>query len=245
MNAFCRYELRTTDVESAYAFYTDVFGADFWKDGIQVRPLPAPAIARGAPPHWLGHIQVEDVVGTMLRFVERDATVVGPRPHGGDAAQVIVRDPNGAMLALTSEAMRNPTERVAWHLLSARDERQAFAVYSELFGWRGCDTYDFGPQRGRHISFTWAAGRDATGSISNLAQQPHVHPHWLFFFRTARLADALTKVRANGGLTLPPWENARGDLVAVCDDPQGAAFALYEFAWSPHSDQSPEQALMG
>src|ERR1051326_8327466 len=69
----------------------------------------------------------------------------------------------------------------------------------------------------------------ALGSISNIAQQPHVHPQWLYFFRTARLPDALAKVRAHGGLTLPPMENGRRDLVAVCDDPQGAAFAFYEF----------------
>src|SRR5215471_13913146 len=94
MNAFSRYELRTTDVEDAHAFYADVFGADFWSDCIDVRPLAAPALARGAPPHWLGHIHVDDVVGIMLRFVERGATVVGPRPQGGHAAQVLLRDPS-------------------------------------------------------------------------------------------------------------------------------------------------------
>jgi len=71
MNTFCRYQLRTTDVDSAHAFYADLFGADFWRDGIEVQSLPAAAAARGAPPHWLGHIHVEDVVGAMLRFVMR------------------------------------------------------------------------------------------------------------------------------------------------------------------------------
>jgi predicted enzyme related to lactoylglutathione lyase len=235
MNAFCRYELRTTDVEGAHAFYTDVFGADFWSAGIDVRPLPAPAVARGAPPHWLGHIHVDDVVGTMLRFVGRGAAVVGPRPQGGDAAQVLLRDPFSAMVALTSAATHDAAGRVAWHLLTARDEHQAFAVYEELFGWHRCDAYDLGQGRGRHVSFTWDAADQATGSISNLAQQPHVHPQWLYFFRTARLEDAVAKVRAHGGLTLPAVENGRGDLVAVCDDPQGAAFALYEFRAGAHA----------
>jgi predicted enzyme related to lactoylglutathione lyase len=228
MNPFCRYELRTTDVEGAQAFYADLFGADFWRDAIEVQPLPAAASARGAPPHWLGHILVDDVVGTMLRFVEQGATVVGPRPQGGNAAQVLVRDPFGAMLSLTSVGTHDAAQRVAWHLLSARDEHQAFVVYAELFGWRRFDAYDLGPQRGRHVSFTWDEAESATGSISNLAQQPHVHPQWLYFFRTVRLEDALQKVRGHGGVTLPPMQNGRGDVVAVCDDPQGAAFALYE-----------------
>jgi predicted enzyme related to lactoylglutathione lyase len=228
MCPFCRYELRTTDVEGAQAFYMDLFGRDFWRDSIEVRPLPAPAIARGAPPHWLGHIHVDDVVGTMLRFIERGATVVGPRPQGGDAAQVLLRDPNGAMLALTSSGTHDAARRVAWHLLTARDAGQAFPVYAELFGWRQCDAYDLGPERGRHVSFTWDGADQATGSISNLAQRPHVHPQWLYFFPTASLEHALSKVRRHGGLTLPPMKNGRGNLVAVCDDPQGAAFALYE-----------------
>jgi uncharacterized protein len=228
MNAFCRYELRTTDVDAAQAFYTDLFGTDFWRDGIGVRPLPAPAVARGAPAHWLGHVLVDDVVGTMLRFVERDATVIGPRPEGGDAMHVLLRDPFGAMVALTSVGPHHAAGRVAWHLLTARDERQAFDVYAGLLGWRRCDEYDLGQQRGRHVSFTWGSADQAAGSISNLAQQPHVHPQWLYFFRTAHLEDALSKVREHGGLTLPPVENVRGDIVAVCDDPHGAAFGLYE-----------------
>ena len=228
MSAFCRYELRTADVEGAHAFYADLFGADFWSDGIEVRPLPSAAVARGAPPHWLGYVHVDDVVGTMFRFVEKGATVVGPRPQGGDAEEALLRDPYGAMLALTSTTTHVRAESVAWHLLSARDERQAFEVYAELFEWRRCEAYDLGPQRGCHVSFTWD-DEQPTGSISNLAQQPHVHPQWLYFFRTARLEDALIKVRTHGGFTLPIMENTRGDLVAVCDDPQGAAFALYEF----------------
>src|SRR5262249_52278366 len=153
----------------------------------------------GAPSHWLGHIHVEDVVGTMLRFIESGATVVGPRPERGDAAQVVLRDPFGAMVALTSVGTHHATERVTWHLLSARDERQALGVYAELFGWRRCDAYDLGPQRGRHVSFSWDGAPQATGSTSNLAQQPHVHPQWLYFFRAARLEDALSKVRQHGG----------------------------------------------
>jgi hypothetical protein len=229
MNTFCRYVLRTTDVENARAFYADLFGAHFWRDSIEAQPLPAAAAARGAPSHWLGHVHVADVVGTMLRFVEKGATVVGPRPQGGDAAEVLLRDPFGAMLALSSMGAHNAAGAVAWHLLSTRDETQAFAVYADVFGWRQADVYDLGPQRGRHVSFASDSANQVTGSISNLGQQPHVHPQWLYFFRTARLEDALSKVSAHGGLTLPVAQNGRGDLVAVCDDPQGAAFALYQF----------------
>ena len=62
-----------------------------------------------------------------------------------------------------------------------------------------------------------------------MASLPGVHTQWLFFFRTADLETSLAKVRAHGGLTLPAARTPRGDLVAACDDPQGAAFGLYQF----------------
>jgi len=236
LNRFCRYELRTTDVEAAREFYRDLLGDDFWRHGIELGSLPAHAAARGAPPHWIGHIGVDDVVGVVYRFLDAGATLLGRR--GGrdaasqvvDASNTVVRDPNGALVALTSAtpAAVDAAQNVAWHLLTARDEAQAFAVYSDLFGWERVETFDLGRERGRHVTFTWKRGGAAVGSTSNIAQLSHVHAQWLFFFRTENLAASLAIVRALGGLTLPPTETADGDLVAACDDPQGAAFGVYQ-----------------
>jgi len=239
LNGFCRYELRTTDVEAAREFYRDLLGDEFWGHGIEIGSLPAHAAARGAPPYWLGHIGVDDVVGAVYRFLDAGATLLGRRTGRDGASQVVdasnsvVRDPSGALVALTS-ARPNAVDAidavgsVAWHLLTARDEAQAFAVYSDLFGWERVETFDLGRDRGRHVTFTWEAGGAAVGSTSNIARLPHVHAQWLFFFRTENLAESLAAVRGLGGLTLPPTETADGDLVAACDDPQGAAFGLYQ-----------------
>ena len=72
-NRFRRYELRTTDLEGARAFYADLFGDRFWAGAIEVAALPAAAAARGAPPYWLGHVAVEDVVPPMYRFFDAGA----------------------------------------------------------------------------------------------------------------------------------------------------------------------------
>ena len=77
----------------------------------------------------------------------------------------------------------------------------------------------------------WNRSGSARGSATDIARQPHVHPQWLFFFPTVNLEQSLADVRELGGLTLPPTETPAGDLVAPCDDPQGAAFALYQ--WAP------------
>jgi predicted enzyme related to lactoylglutathione lyase len=52
----------------------------------------------------------------------------------------------------------------------------------------------------------------------------------MFFFPVANIEDSLARVRASGGIALPVLRTSNGDLAAPCDDPQGGAFALYEFA---------------
>ena len=57
-----------------------------------------------------------------------------------------------------------------------------------------------------------------------------MHPQWLFFFRTPDLDSALARVRELGGLALPASTLPEGHRVAACDDPQGAAFGLFQDA---------------
>ena len=64
--------------------------------------------------------------------------------------------------------------------------------------------------------------------MADIAGRPGVHPHWLFHFRVAALEPALAAVRAAGGLVLDPLTLPNGARIAVCDDAQGAAFALQE-----------------
>lgn len=216
---FVRYQLRTTDVDAAQSFYRELLGADFWRGCFAITELPARAAARGAPPHWLGYIGVDDVVGTALRFESHGARQLAPG---------VLRDPFGALVALTDADGAPPDDRVAWHILHARDEARSFSMYSELFGWTALEAIDAGPRRGRHQTFAWSPSPIAVGSTSDGARVPHVHPQWLFFFRTSDLARSLDTVRQLGGLALSATETPDGDLVAPCDDPQGAAFALFQ-----------------
>jgi len=229
-NPFCHYQLRSTDVDGARAFYAELFGADFWRD-VEVAPLPAAAVGRGVPGYWLGHIAVDDVVPPMYRFLEAGAKRLGPAsPDGRDDAGVVLNDPFGAKLALMpapASTARHP--RVAWHLLSARDEARAFELYAAILGWTPLEYQDLGAQ-GRHLTFNWDGSPTPVGSTSDLARQPHVHPQWLFFFRTHDIDAALARVRALGGLALPVSTTPEGHRVAACDDPQGAAFGLFQDA---------------
>ena len=226
--SFCRYELRSTDVDAAREFYAALLGDDFWGAGVDIAPLPAAAAARGVPGYWLGHIAVEDVVPPMYRFLDAGATRLGAPPADGrDAAGVVLRDPFGAIVALAPASGAPSDERVAWHLHVSRDEERAFGLYEGVLGWTALDRQDLG-ERGRHVTFTWNGGGTAVGSACDMASRPHVHAQWLYFFVTPDLDASIARVRELGALALRPTTTADGHRVVACDDPQGAAFGLYE-----------------
>ena len=55
-----------------------------------------------------------------------------------------------------------------------------------------------------------------------------MHPHWLLQIRIAALELAVKAVKATGGLVASELTLPTGERLAICDDPQGAAFSLRE-----------------
>jgi uncharacterized protein len=224
MARFFQYHLRTTDVAAAKAFYATVLG----RDASVVMPLHEQALAKGARPHWLGYVGVEDVDGALDAFRARGAMQLGPRavnPSGLD--MVVLRDPGGAVVALARPTPGPTFPEVVWHHLSTADLATSAASYRELFGWEVSAPTDL-PRVGAVRELSWPRGAAPFGSMADITGRPEVHPHWLFHFRVASLDDAIAKVKELGGAVLAPFTLGSGARVAVCDDAQGAAFALYE-----------------
>jgi predicted enzyme related to lactoylglutathione lyase len=215
---FQRFLLRTTDLPGARTFYEGLL-----EGGCpDIDALPEAALARGARPHWLGHVGVPDVNATLTAFLGRGATRLGP-----PSATPILRDPGGAILALAPVSRHAVREDVVWDQLMTSSLERAMTDYAELFGWTvGTSTERDG--LGPYQLFAWEAGGDATGSMASLVGRAGVHPQWLYFFRVADLDAAATKTEKAGGLVLRPGALPNGKRVAVCDDPQGAAFGLIE-----------------
>ncbi|HSY23559.1 MAG TPA: hypothetical protein VK841_15640, partial [Polyangiaceae bacterium] len=82
--------------------------------------------------------------------------------------------------------------------------------------------------------FAWSAGGPVVGAMADVAARPGVHPHWLFAFRvSSSVESALAAGRSKASCVQEPiaLSNAAladGNGLAVCDDPQGAAFALID-----------------
>ena len=230
MSRFFRYQLRTTDVAAAHAFYARVLGVD----DATIVPLHEEALSRGARPHWLGFLDFtpREVDVASLALVERGGQPLGPKwlnPEGLEAQ--VVRDPGGAVVALARSHRQHgggATEHdIAWHILNTRDVELAKANYTEAFGWHFLEPLKLEDGGVLH-PFAWTHGGPEVGAFYDIAGRPEVHPHWLFHFRVPSLGEALTAVKKGGGLAIGPLTLPSGDAIAVCDDPQGAAFALLE-----------------
>ena len=65
-------------------------------------------------------------------------------------------------------------------------------------------------------------------------------PNWTFYVRVADLEDAVGKVKANGGSIIQePMDVPGGGRIAMCLDPQGAAFALLGTAATAAAPATP------
>src|ERR1700689_3760596 len=111
---FVWYELMTTDMAAAKAFYASVVGWDAQDASVSdyayalftaasaplggLMELPQEARKMGATPRWMGYVGVDDL-----------------------------------------EAATGRIGRVGWHELFAPDWQKVFAFYGEIFGWRKGD----------------------------------------------------------------------------------------------------------
>jgi predicted enzyme related to lactoylglutathione lyase len=232
---FFKITLRTTGVDAARSFYTSLFGIA--AELLDVAPLHEEAIARGARPHWLGFLDVGDVDRAVAAFRERGATPLGPKwvnAEGLEAAYV--RDPGGAIVALArppadAHLPSSTASHVSWHQLNTPDVERAKATYGALFGWEFTEPRDFGPLGSFH-PFAWQRDGTTVGSMFDIGGRPEIHPHWLFHFRVANIDSAMEAVRAAGGVVVADVVPPTGERIAVCDDPQGAAFAIRQEAGS-------------
>lgn len=227
--AFVTYELLTTDLVSGRRFYEHLLGPSFWGDDVLLSALPEQARARGALPHFRGHVSVSDVEAALQAWIGRGATQLGPlRRAPAGALEVGLRDPAGAVFTLSGAPPVPSRGRVRWHSLYGSNLEAAFEPYAKIFGWVATHRQEVVADGARHRRFAWERGGQDVGSLSDLAAKPGVHPQWLFFFGVDGFDRSLALVREHGGLALPPVPFDSGRRCAACEDPQGAAFGLLE-----------------
>jgi uncharacterized protein len=244
---FVWYELMSTDMHAAAAFYTNVVG---WSTRDASMPgmaytlftaqetsvgglmlLPDDAKKIGARPHWIGYVGVSDVDATADRITQLGGTVqVPPTDIPGISRFSIIADPQLATLALINwlrprqelPAAPNAPGRVGWHELLTADCDKAWAFYREVFGWqKGIANVG---ALGTYQLFS-IGGHTAGGIVTKPATVPAAT--WLYYFNVGDIDAAANRVTSGGGTVLNgPIEVPDGSWILQCADPQGAIFAL-------------------
>ncbi len=195
---FTWYELITTDMAAAKAFYAEVVG---WGAQDASTPdlaytlfaagsarisglmdLPEDGRKMGATPRWMGYVGVDDVDAAADRIKRLGGAVYVPPTNSNIGRISVVADPQMA----TADAEIGPT-----------------------------DTYQL---------FS-AGGQTIGGMLTKRPVEPV--PYWLYYFNVGDIDAAAACVKTGGGRIFEgPLALPGGSWVARCTDPQGAFFAL-------------------
>lgn len=246
---FVWYELMTTDMTAAEAFYRDVVGWGAQDAGMtdmkyimftaDDRPvgglmiIPEEAKKMSVRPGWIGYIHVDDVDTTAAELVSAGGVVHRPADDiPGVGRFSVVADSQGAIFAIFKSAMTEapppPVDpmspgHVGWHELYAADGPTAFSFYSKLFGWQKDEALDMG-EMGIYQVIAHG-GRQIGGMMTKPPQMPA--PAWTYYFVVPAIDAAADRVKAGGGQVINgPMEVPGGSWIIQCIDPQGAMFAL-------------------
>jgi predicted enzyme related to lactoylglutathione lyase len=243
--AFMWYELMTTDVKAAEAFYTKVVG---WtakdaggpnagytlllaKDGGVGGMMPA--FEGGPPPVWMGYVAVADVDASTRQVAELGGSV---HKQPDDIPQVgrfsVVADPQGAVFMLITPMGEGPLPQggpdepgfFGWRELMAENAETAFDFYAKLFGWTKLEAFDMGPM-GQYQLFG-AGGPAPHGGM--MTKPPGVpRPSWSYYVQVDSIEAAKVRVEGAGGQVINgPEQVPTGQWILRGLDPQGALFCL-------------------
>jgi uncharacterized protein len=246
-NRFVWHDVLSTDVKAAIAFYGEVIG---WttqpfegsSDGAYtllvsgqgplggVMQLSDDDIeSRGMRPHWMGHVEVEDLDATVARVEALGGSIHVPPTSIPDVGRFsVVADPSNATLSVFEPNTSEPPHtsghgEVGWAELHSDDPDAAFEFYRALFGWARQQELDMGPA-GKYAIF--GLGDVSLGGIMKRSPQESDPSGWMYYVEVEDLDAAIERAKAAGGTVLYGPTPIPGGRMAQLADPQGSLFGL-------------------
>ena len=244
------YELLTSDVKAAIAFYTEVIGwkTQAWETGDYtmwasaqgplggVTLLPEQAKQMGAWPYWQANVQVANLDTAIAKVKELGGKILVSEDVPTIGRFAVIADPQGAVIALytpTNEMAPHDSSKPGefqWHELFTTDHVAALEFYRQVCGWEKLDEHDLGPM-GKYV--VWGNAGTPLGGMMTMPPgmtgptgQP-LPPNWMYYVTVADLDATLERAKQNGARVLNgPMPVPGGSRIVQLLDPQGAAFAL-------------------
>ncbi|MBO9671721.1 MAG: VOC family protein [Sphingobium sp.] len=244
---FIWYELMTSDLKGASAFYKAVAGMEIGdasdqpgQDYRMIRygddfvggalALTKDMTDNGAAPLWIGYIGVTDVDATAEVIKAKGGHVFMTRdiPQGRLA---MCADPQGAPFYIMRGSsdgastvwQDNVVGHFGWNELWTPDQKSALDFYGSLFGWTQQGTMPMGP-RGDYLFMMQGDKRlGAFGPASDAAKPAY----WRHVFRVPSIGTSVEAAKSLGATEIDgPHQVPGGDYVMYGKDPQGATFVL-------------------
>lgn len=241
--------LTTRDPEAAKHFYGGVFGWQFEDmpagqgqtytfvrvgnqsvGGLSV--LTKEMIAQGVPTHWMPFVNVTNADEIAKKATQNGGKVPYPPMDVMDVGRMaLLEDPTGATVAVWQAKTHagadriNETGAMCWDELMTPNTAAAGQFYKATFGWTA-EEMDMGEDT-KYTMFR-VGDKQVGGMMARPARLKDVPPHWLTYFCTTNVDETARKVAdLEGKILQPPTDIPNVGRFAVCQDPQGAAFALF------------------
>lgn len=241
---FFWYDLMTTDVPAAIAFYKAVIGWNvepFTDSKIGYNVLKAGDLGVGGimpvqnpnqPASWLGYIKSADADADAKAAAAAGGKVWrGPEDiPGGVGRMAVISDPDGAPYMILQpngpdapDTEKPPIGSVAWSEYSGSDWEKSFDYYAGLYGWTKDTPIDMGDMGVYQLI---ASGGAQIGAM--MKRPPDVpYSSWGFYFAVSGIDAARDRIVASGGEIIMEPVEVPGDAWALyAKDPQGAYFGL-------------------
>ncbi len=125
--------------------------------------------------------------------------------------------------------------KFVWHDLMTSDVDVAKAFYGQVAGWTGAHD---GPDMGDYQMFVGPRG--PLGGLMVMAQEAAARGapnHWMAYSQVADLTGAVGQVRQLSGAVFKEIPVPGVGRFAICQDPQGGHFALFQSDRDPGQDK--------
>jgi len=244
IGSFVWRDLLTNDVSATKRFYGKLFNWEFEEKSsndtsygtIKKNGTPIGGVIylkredeKVSESRWLSYLSVADV-DQAVEHVRNDGGIVLKEPRDiSDRGRIaVVRDPQGAMLALLRTSGGDPPENDIstenWMLneLWTTDVTAAITFYKTLAGFKQ-ETIDL--PAGEKYHQLIKADRIRAGVVE--VPWKDVKPNWLPYVAVPDISATISLARALGAkILIEPSDTISDDSVAVIADPSGAVFAI-------------------
>jgi predicted enzyme related to lactoylglutathione lyase len=233
---FVWHEQVSDNPQQAESFYTQLFGwgTEVFKAGeMDYTMISSDGQTHGGfgkrmgdapPPHWLGHVGVENVDETIEKAKAAGGQVAaGPFDMEDVGRMVILTDPQGAFVSAYQSASEGSGAAgvFVWDELGTTDADGAQRFYEEVFGWT---TKDMGEDFGGYRIFQRGEEQIA-GLMAN--PKPEIPAMWTPYVGVED-PDATCKKASDLGaqVIVEPTDIPTVGRFAILKDPQGAVFGI-------------------